>query len=91
MELLGELERSLGSFWPEKRVVRHDQYGQTKALLSKSKTKILDQLDFCEQERALWDSLWPFVTKIAQGQGIAGTRAAPQQSGPNDTRIGSRL
>ncbi|KAJ5036777.1 hypothetical protein NUH16_004656 [Penicillium rubens] len=31
------------------------------------------------------------ITKLAQGQGIAGTRAAPSQSGPNDTSIGSRL
>ena len=31
------------------------------------------------------------VTKIASGQGIAGTRAAPTQSGPNDLKIGSRL
>ncbi|KAJ5086508.1 hypothetical protein NUU61_007815 [Penicillium alfredii] len=31
------------------------------------------------------------VTKLASGQGIAGTRAAPSQSGPNDTKIGSRL
>lgn len=31
------------------------------------------------------------ILKIAQGQGIAGTRAAPSQSGPNDTKIGSRL
>ncbi|KAJ9284671.1 hypothetical protein DTO021C3_7701 [Paecilomyces variotii] len=31
------------------------------------------------------------VTKLASGQGIAGTRAAPSQSGSNDTTIGSRL
>ncbi|KAJ6001654.1 hypothetical protein N7499_008847 [Penicillium canescens] len=31
------------------------------------------------------------VLKLAQGQGIAGTRAAPAQAGTNDTKIGSRL
>ncbi|KAI3072248.1 hypothetical protein CBS147353_6157 [Aspergillus niger] len=31
------------------------------------------------------------VKKIAAGQGIAGTRAAPSQSGSNDSKIGSRL
>ncbi|KAL2785323.1 hypothetical protein BJX66DRAFT_343215 [Aspergillus keveii] len=31
------------------------------------------------------------VTKLASGQGIAGTRAAPSQSGSNDMTIGSRL
>ncbi|KAJ5348603.1 uncharacterized protein N7506_001856 [Penicillium brevicompactum] len=31
------------------------------------------------------------ITKLAQGQGIAGTRAAPSQSGQNDASIGSRL
>lgn len=31
------------------------------------------------------------VIKLASGQGIAGTRAAPSQSGSNDSTIGSRL
>ncbi|RAQ44156.1 hypothetical protein AFGD_012536 [Aspergillus flavus] len=31
------------------------------------------------------------VAKIASGQGIPGTRAAPAQAGPNDSKIGSRL
>ncbi|ODH51818.1 hypothetical protein GX48_02062 [Paracoccidioides brasiliensis] len=31
------------------------------------------------------------VIKIATGEGIAGTRAAPMQSGNNDTSIGGRL
>lgn len=31
------------------------------------------------------------MTKLASGQGIAGTRAAPSQSGSNDKTIGSRL
>ncbi|EEH35875.2 hypothetical protein PAAG_00198 [Paracoccidioides lutzii Pb01] len=31
------------------------------------------------------------VTKIATGEGIAGTSAAPTQSSNNDTSIGSRL
>ncbi|KAF2259615.1 hypothetical protein CC78DRAFT_620902 [Lojkania enalia] len=51
--------------------------------------------------RALKSSLeslktWVFqsnsrVQKIANGQGTAGTRAAPAQSGNNDKKIGSRL
>jgi hypothetical protein len=51
--------------------------------------------------RALKSSLqslkkWVFqsdsrVQKIANGQGTAGTRAAPAQSGSNDKSIGSRL
>lgn len=60
MELLGEMKQSLGSLWPEKGIVRHDQYDQTKALLSKAKTQILDHLDCSGKERAFWDSLWPF-------------------------------
>ena len=31
------------------------------------------------------------MTKISQGNGIAGTRAAPSQSGSNYSTIGSRL
>jgi len=51
--------------------------------------------------RALRESLdnlriWVFtsesrILQIANGQGIAGTRAAPTQAGTNDTKIGSRL
>lgn len=29
--------------------------------------------------------------KIARGQGVSGTRAAPASAGPNDSQIGSRL
>ncbi|KAJ5594706.1 uncharacterized protein N7459_000914 [Penicillium hispanicum] len=60
MELLGELKESLGDFWPEKGIVRHDQYDQTKALLRKAKPKVLDQLACCGQERTVSDNLWPF-------------------------------
>lgn len=31
------------------------------------------------------------ISKLARGEGAAGTRAAPSQSGSNDTKIGSRL
>ncbi|KGO73228.1 Aminoglycoside phosphotransferase [Penicillium italicum] len=40
MELLAHLKNSLGELWPEKGVVRHDQYDDAKTLLNQAKAEI---------------------------------------------------
>ncbi|KAJ5964487.1 Aminoglycoside phosphotransferase [Penicillium vulpinum] len=60
MELLNEVQESLGEFWPEKGVVKHDQYGTTKLLLNHAKKRLSDKMGYSENEKALWDKLWPF-------------------------------
>lgn len=60
MELMEDLKRSLGELWPEKGLVRHDEYDDAKRLLKQAKTKIIDQLGCSEEERRAWNHFWPF-------------------------------
>ncbi|KXG53808.1 Aminoglycoside phosphotransferase [Penicillium griseofulvum] len=60
MGLLNELKESLGEFWPEKGVVKHDEYDITKRLLSQAKNKLSDQMGYSNSEEAVWNKLWPF-------------------------------
>ena len=39
MEIIAELRQSLGILWPEKGVVKHEQYDQTKTLLDRAKLR----------------------------------------------------
>ena len=55
MELMKNLRQSLGELWPEKGVVRPDQYDQVKRLLRHAKIEMIDQLAHSEAERIAWD------------------------------------
>lgn len=50
MELLAHIKNSLGELWPEKGVVRHDQYDDTKTLLNQAKAEIHDRLKSFEEQ-----------------------------------------
>ncbi|KAJ5036776.1 hypothetical protein NUH16_004655 [Penicillium rubens] len=50
MELLAHIKNSLGELWPEKGVVRHDQYDDTKTLLDQAKAEIHDRLKSSEEQ-----------------------------------------
>ncbi|KAJ5346857.1 uncharacterized protein N7506_000110 [Penicillium brevicompactum] len=52
MELLADTKNSLGELWPEKGVVRHDQYDDTIKLLNQAKAKTYKRLKSSEEERA---------------------------------------
>ncbi|KAJ5799273.1 uncharacterized protein N7518_001341 [Penicillium psychrosexuale] len=59
MELLADVKNSLGELWPEKGVVRHDQYDDTKKRLNQAKAEIHNRLKSSEEQRA-WEYSWPF-------------------------------
>ena len=60
MELMAELKLSLGELWPERGLVRHDEYDEAKGLLTQAKIKIVDQLECSDEERRVWNHFWPF-------------------------------
>ncbi|KAI9840004.1 MAG: hypothetical protein M1819_000196 [Sarea resinae] len=60
MELMQSLKGLLGEMWPEKGVVRPDQYDQVKGLLKQAKKEMVDQLAHSEAERIAWEKSWPF-------------------------------
>lgn len=60
MELIRDLKQSLGEMWPEKGIVRPDQYDEVKKLLNKGKIETVDRLAGSEAERVVWSKSWPF-------------------------------
>lgn len=60
MELMRSLRQSLGQMWPDKGVVRPEQYGEVKTLLKQAKAELIDQLAHSETEIVGWEEAWPF-------------------------------
>ena len=60
MEYMELVKQTLGDLWPEKGIVRHDQYNESKEALRQAKLQLFDQLGLDEQERIDWDLAWPF-------------------------------
>ncbi|KAJ5558481.1 kinase-like domain-containing protein [Penicillium sp. DV-2018c] len=60
MELMRELKQSLGQMWPDKGVVRPEQYDEVKKLLKRAKAELIDQLAHSKAEMVAWEEAWPF-------------------------------
>lgn len=60
MELMDQVRRDLGALFPEKGIVRHDQYEDAKEALRRAKLKVYEELELNEKEKAEWDLAWPF-------------------------------
>lgn len=60
MELMRRLKQSLGQMWPEKGVVRPEQYDEVKKLLKRAKAELIDQLAHSKAEMVAWEEAWPF-------------------------------
>lgn len=59
-EVMNKIKDSLGELFPEKGIVRHDQYNEAKRQLRQLKVQILQQFARNSQERSAWDTAWPF-------------------------------
>ncbi|KAL4787341.1 hypothetical protein BJX76DRAFT_363661 [Aspergillus varians] len=60
MELMQSLRQSLGELWPEKGVVRPEQYDDAKRGLKLAKAELIERLACSEAERVEWEKSWPF-------------------------------
>jgi hypothetical protein len=60
MELMRSLRQSLGQMWPDKGVVRAEQYDEVKKLLKQAKAELIDKLAHSNTERLAWEEAWPF-------------------------------
>jgi hypothetical protein len=60
MEYMEDLRTALGDLWPEKGIVRHDQYDDVKMALRDAKRQTLDMLARTDDKRKAWETLWPF-------------------------------
>ncbi len=59
-ELMRQVRQEVGDLFPEKGLVRHDQYEASKKALRKAKMKRYEQLQLDDQGKAEWDANWPF-------------------------------
>ncbi|KAL4937811.1 hypothetical protein BDV06DRAFT_215601 [Aspergillus oleicola] len=60
MQLMQGLKQSLDSKWPDKGVVRPEEYDEVKALLNQAKTELIERLAHSEEEKIAWEEAWPF-------------------------------
>ena len=60
IEHMQHVKGTVGDLWPEKGIVRHDQYDDAKEALRLAKQRTIDQFACNEQERAVWAAAWPF-------------------------------
>jgi len=61
MTLMGRVRESIGrGLFPERGMVRVDQYDEAKSALQQMKDQILDLYAHDEHERKLWEEDWPF-------------------------------
>lgn len=60
IELMEKFRRRLGELWPDKGVVRHEHYEETKARLRQLKDEALHEYARTEQDKALFELFWPF-------------------------------
>ncbi|KAL3455672.1 hypothetical protein BJX64DRAFT_297366 [Aspergillus heterothallicus] len=60
MELMGELRDEVGDLWPEKGIVRPEQYNEAKQRLKQAKEELIGRLANTCAERVAWEEAWPF-------------------------------
>lgn len=58
--LVDEFKARLGELWPDKGVVRHDQYEDAKIALRELKNEVMEHVVSSEVDRATFEQWWPF-------------------------------
>lgn len=51
---------AMGDLAPEKGLVRHDQYDEACSALSQLKAQIVEQFARTDEEKRVWEKVWPF-------------------------------
>ncbi|KAL8902175.1 MAG: hypothetical protein Q9207_004847 [Kuettlingeria erythrocarpa] len=59
-ELMNQVRQGVGDLFPDKSLVRLDQYDASKKALKEAKIKLYEQLQLDDQGKAEWDANWPF-------------------------------
>lgn len=61
MEAMRSLQDSLGDIFPEKGLVRKDQYDDTVEALQQIREQVVDEFARNEQDKGIWRRVWPFT------------------------------
>lgn len=52
----------MGELFPEQGIVRPDQYEESLDTLSQIKDQVIEKFSTGDEERKVWEKLWPFGT-----------------------------
>ena len=60
IEAMREIQESLGELFPERGIVRNDQYEETRDALRQIREQVIDMYARDEKEKEIWREGWPF-------------------------------
>ncbi|KAF2259616.1 APH-domain-containing protein [Lojkania enalia] len=62
MEAMRSIRENMGELFPEQGIVRQDQYEETLDALAQMKDQVIKKFASTEQEKEIWQKMWPFGT-----------------------------
>jgi hypothetical protein len=62
MDAMRSMRANMGELFPEQGIVRPDQYEESLDTLSQIKDQVIEKFATGEEERKVWEKLWPFGT-----------------------------
>lgn len=62
MDAMRSIRESMGDLFPEQGMVRPEQYEETLDALAQIKDQVIEEFASTEQEREVWQNMWPFGT-----------------------------
>lgn len=60
MDVMNEIRNVLGTLFPAKGLVRHDQYDEATDALRQVRDQVIDEFAKTEEDRKVWLEQWPF-------------------------------
>ena len=60
MEAMREVQKNLGDLFPEKGIVKHDQYYQSRDALRQAMEQVIQKYSSTNSDRHEWLQCWPF-------------------------------
>ena len=60
MELLQTVRDSMGDLFPERGIVKSEQYDEAREALRQLKDQVIEMYACNEEERRVWEDIWPY-------------------------------
>ncbi|KAF2275182.1 uncharacterized protein EI97DRAFT_420759 [Westerdykella ornata] len=62
MEAMRAIREGIGELFPEQGIVRHELYDESVNALGQMKEQVIEEFARSEEERRVWERMWPFGT-----------------------------
>lgn len=60
MHVMDKIKEHMGDLFPERGIVRHEQYEDAKAVLRRVKQQVIEDFSRSDEDRRAWEEEWPF-------------------------------